>query len=115
MRERCPNGAVIGVDLITGSPVRGEYDFSPSLSGWQVLFSRILPFTRRIKVPTMLNIIDGLVYSNNRYRLNEIWRCADLLIKVPVEAYGLLEFDKYEKIIATGYRAAQEQFGQAKF
>jgi hypothetical protein len=109
MRELCPTGTVIGVDLITGSPVRGEYDFSPNLSGWQALFSRISPFAQKIKVPNILNIVDGLVYSNNRYRLNEVWRCADLLVKVPVQEYGLLEFDKYEKIIEAGYLAACEQ------
>jgi lysophospholipid hydrolase len=109
MRERCPNGTVIGVDLITGSPVRGEYDFSPSLSGWQVLFSRLLPASRRIKVPTILNIIDGLVYGNGHFRLNEIYGCADRMVRVPVQKYGLLQFDRYAEIIEAGYRAAQEQ------
>ncbi|MBM3151706.1 MAG: cyclic nucleotide-binding domain-containing protein [Chloroflexi bacterium] len=110
MRERCPSGTVIGVELVTGSPVRGEYEFGPSLSGWRLLFSRFLPASRRTRIPTMLNIIDGLVYSNTHYRLNEAWRSADLLVKVPVQEYALLEFDKYEQIIEAGYRAAREHF-----
>lgn len=109
MRERCPHGTVIGVNLLTQSPVSGGYDFGPSLSGWKTVASRLLPTSKRIKIPHMMNIISGLVYSNNRYRLNESWRCADLLIEVPVEAFGLLEFDQYAQIIDAGYRAAQEQ------
>jgi predicted acylesterase/phospholipase RssA len=109
MRKMCPGGTVIGVDLVTGSPVRGDYDFGPSLSGWRALFSHLSPSSRRENLPNLLNIIDGLVYSIQRYRLNETWRCADLMIKVPVQAYGLLDFDKYDQIIEAGYQAAREQ------
>jgi len=50
-----------------------------------------------------------VIYSNNRYRLNETKGCADLIIDVPVEAFGLLDFDKYEEIVELGYTAAKEQ------
>jgi len=109
MRELCPTGKVIGVELSTSSPVNGSYNFGPSLSGWQVLFSRLNPFAAEIKAPTLIDIVGGIVHSNNRYRLNEVWRSADLLIRVPVEAYGLLEFEKYAELIETGYTAAKEQ------
>ncbi|PKN94048.1 MAG: hypothetical protein CVU44_06490 [Chloroflexi bacterium HGW-Chloroflexi-6] len=109
MRELCPTGTVIGVDLSTSSPVNGQYNFGPSLSGWQVLFSRLNPFVKEIKAPNLVDVVGGIVYSNNRYRLNEVWRCADLLIHVPVEAYGLLEFDKYRQIIELGYQSTREQ------
>jgi predicted acylesterase/phospholipase RssA len=109
MREMCPGGTVIGVDLLQSSPVQGEFEFDSSLSGWQVLLARIFPSRRKIKAPNLLNIVAGLVYSASRARLNETWRCADLLIKVPTENFGLLEFDKYTRIIEVGYRAAQEQ------
>lgn len=107
MRAFCPGGTVIGVDLVESSPVKGQYDFGPSLSGWEVLRGRLFPFSRPVKAPTMLDVIAGVVYSNNRYRLNEVQGSADLLIRVPVEAYGLLEFDKYVQIIDVGYQAAR--------
>ncbi len=110
MRRMCPQGTVIGVNLVESSPVRGEYSFGPSLSGWEVLRGRILPGTPRVKAPSMLDIISGVVYSNNCYRLNETQHCADLLIKVPVHEYGLLDFDKYAEIIDLGYRTAREAF-----
>ncbi len=109
MRELCPTGTVIGVELSTSSPVNGQYNFGPSLSGWQVLFSRLNPFVKEIKAPSLVDVVGGIVYSNNRYRLNEVWRSADLLVRVPVEAYGLLEFDKYRQIIDLGYQSTREQ------
>jgi predicted acylesterase/phospholipase RssA/CRP-like cAMP-binding protein len=117
MREMCPTGTVIGVDLVTSSPVSREYQFGPSLSGWQALLARVNPVGRKVTAPTVLDIVAGIVYSNDRYRLKEVRHCADLLIQVPVEAYGLLEFDKYPQIIESGYRAAKEQlegFGGGK-
>jgi predicted acylesterase/phospholipase RssA len=103
MRAMCPTGTVIGVDLVTSSSVSGEYDFGPSLSGWQALLGR------QVKAPNLLNIVGGLVENANRYHLNEVWRCADLLIKVPVQEFGLLEFDKHARIMQAGYLAAGKQ------
>jgi predicted acylesterase/phospholipase RssA/CRP-like cAMP-binding protein len=109
MREMCPTGTVIGVDLITGSSVSGKYNFGDSLSGWQALAGGMSPFTAKVKAPHLFSIMAGLVEGVCHYRLNEVWRSADLLIKVPVQQYGLLDFDKYAEIIEAGYRAAQEQ------
>jgi predicted acylesterase/phospholipase RssA/CRP-like cAMP-binding protein len=109
MREMCPTGTVIGVDLITGSSVSGKYHFGSSLSGWQALVGGLSPFPEAVKAPHLFSIVAGLVEGICRYRLNEVWRSADLLIKVPVQPYGLLEFDRYAEIIDAGYRAAQVQ------
>jgi predicted acylesterase/phospholipase RssA/CRP-like cAMP-binding protein len=109
MREVCPTGTVIGVDLVTGSSVSGKYHFDDSLSGWQALMGSIPSFPGTVKAPNLFSIVAGLVEGVCRYRLNEVGHSADLLIKVPVQPYGLLDFDKYAEIIETGYHAAQEQ------
>lgn len=109
MRELCPTGVVIGVELRTSSPAQGPYSFGPSLSGWEAWLGRWKPFGAAVNAPNLLNIVDGIVYSNNRYRLNEVGHCADLLLRIPVQAYSLLEFDKYAELIELGYTAAQTQ------
>ena len=109
MREMMPSGKVIGVELITGSSVSGPYNFGPSLSGWSALISHFLPAANKIVAPNLLDIVNGLVESTNRFHLNEVRHCADLLIKVPVQEFGLLEFDRHARIIEAGYCAAQEQ------
>jgi len=109
MRELCPKGTVIGINLVTSTPVNGTYNFGPGLSGWQALLSRFTPFGSKIKAPNLLDIVGGVIYSNNRYRLNETHDCADLLIDIPVEAFGLLDFDKYAEIAELGYTATKQQ------
>jgi predicted acylesterase/phospholipase RssA/CRP-like cAMP-binding protein len=109
MRELCPTGTVIGIDLITGSPTPGPYDFGPSLSGWQALLGHWGLPSRHVRAPNLLDIVAGVIYCNMRYRVNEVRGSADLLINVPVEDYGLLSFDRCAEIIERGYRAAKEQ------
>ncbi|MEW5869600.1 MAG: cyclic nucleotide-binding and patatin-like phospholipase domain-containing protein [Chloroflexota bacterium] len=112
MRQVCPTGTVIGVELVTdasGGNCVQQYNFGPSLSGWQVLFSRLNPFAQPIKAPTLLEIVASIVDNNSRQRLNEVRRFADLLIQVPVDQYGLLEFDQYAEIAELGYTTAKKQ------
>lgn len=112
MREVCPTGTVIGVDLLTGSSVNGEYCFGDSLSGWQALMGRLSKFGT-VKAPHLFSIMAGLVEGVCHYRLNEVRGAADFLIEVPVQKYGLLDFDKYAEIIEAGYVAAREQLVNA--
>jgi hypothetical protein len=105
----CPTGTVIGIDLITDSPTPGPYHFGPSLSGWQALLGHLGLPSRKVRAPTLLDIVAGVVYCNNRYRVNEVWRSADLLINVPVGDCGLLAFDRYAEIIELGYAATKAQ------
>jgi len=109
MRELCPTGTVIGVDLVAKSPLSGPYDFGMSLSGWEAALARLVPHARQLKAPTLLDIVAGVMYSNDRYRLNAARHCADLLIRVPVERYGMMAYEKYQEIIEAGYVAAKEQ------
>jgi predicted acylesterase/phospholipase RssA len=114
MRELCPTGKVLGIYLVTNSPVSEPYQFGPYLSGWQALASHLIPFGKRVKAPNLFNIVDGLVYSITHYRLNETRDQADLIIDVPTQDYGLLDFDKCPELIEIGYAAAQEQLKNFK-
>jgi lysophospholipid hydrolase len=109
LREQCPSGTVIGVNLEEGSPMNKPYQFGDSLSGWHALVSRMVPSSHQITAPNLLDIVAGIIYSNNRYRMNETRNRADLIINVDTAGLGLLDFDKYEQIIELGYLCAKEQ------
>lgn len=109
MRGFCPTGTVIGVDLLTSSPLAKDYDFGPWLSGWRAAIGRLVPFLPGVSAPSLVDIVSGLVDTTTRYRLNDTQGCADLIIQVPVHEYGILDFDKHAEIIELGYRAAREQ------
>jgi len=109
MREMCPTGTVIGLDLVTSSSFSEEYHFGYSLSGWKALLGHIVPFPGKTTAPDLFKIMSGLVEGACKYRLNEVAQMADLLIRLPVQPFGLLEFERFPEISEAGYRAAQEQ------
>ena len=43
MRDICERGTVIGIDASPARCKLEEYDFGPSISGWQVLWKRLNP------------------------------------------------------------------------
>ncbi len=109
MRELCEDGIVIGANA---SPAKYKaqqtYQFGPSVSGWQVLWNRLNPFTKSPPMPSILGNIMRVMDVNGIYRERLARNLADLVIQLPIEKYGTLEFEPYEEIIEIGYRTAQQ-------
>ncbi|MGH8650975.1 MAG: patatin-like phospholipase family protein, partial [Gammaproteobacteria bacterium] len=105
MRQR-GGGSVIAVNVSAADDLR----FPPSgiPSEWRIFWNKLLPFARPILVPGLAAIVMRtlLLASANRTALVE--RDADLVIKPPLDAYGLLEFKKIHAIVEVGYRYALE-------
>jgi predicted acylesterase/phospholipase RssA len=105
MRER-GSGSVIVVNVSSADDLR----FPPSgiPSEWEIFWNKVLPFTQLIPVPRIMGILMRtlLLASTNRTALVE--RDADLVLKPPMDAYGLLEFGKIHDIAEVGYRYTLE-------
>ncbi|MFH0341263.1 MAG: cyclic nucleotide-binding domain-containing protein [Chromatiales bacterium] len=105
MRQRGA-GSVIAVNVSAADDLR----FPPSgiPSEWRIFWNKLLPFTRPIPVPGLAAIVMRtlLLASANRTALVE--RDADLVLKPPLDAYGLLEFKKIHAIVEVGYRYTLE-------
>ena len=105
MRQR-GGGSVIAVNVSSADDLR----FPPSglPSEWQIFWNKLLPFARPVTVPGLAAIVMRtlLLASANRTALVE--RDADLVLKPPLNAYGLLEFKKIHAIAEVGYRYTLE-------
>ena len=105
MRQR-GGGSVIVVNVSSADDLR----FPPSgiPSEWEIFWNKVLPFTQLVKVPRIMGILMRtlLLASANRTALVE--RDADLVLKPPMDAYGLLEFEKIHAIAEAGYRYTLE-------
>ena len=105
MRQRGGN-SVIAVNVSAVDDLR----FPPSgiPSEWRIFWNKLLPFARPVLVPGLAAIVMRtlLLASANRTALVE--RDADLVLKPPLEAYGLLEFKKIHAIAEVGYRYTLE-------
>ena len=110
MVERCDGGPVIGSN--TCPPMeRGHstYFFGPSINGWQVLWSRINPFTPAMPVPTLLGSLSRAQEIRGVINMQHMESLADLAIRPDIGAYNIMDFAAYEPIIEIGYETAKEQ------
>jgi predicted acylesterase/phospholipase RssA/CRP-like cAMP-binding protein len=105
MRQR-GGGSVIAVNVSAANDLR----FPPSgiPSEWRIFWNKLLPFARPVLVPGLAAIVMRtlLLASANRTALVE--RDADLVLKPPLNAYGLMEFKKIHAIAEVGYRYTLE-------
>jgi predicted acylesterase/phospholipase RssA len=112
MRGICEEGLVVGV---SASPPRQrvqEYDLGPSVSGWEVLWSRLNPLRPSLQVPSILTNLMRSLEVNSTYRVATIRDLADLIIPLPVESFGTLDFASYERIIELGYVATRQYLNE---
>jgi predicted acylesterase/phospholipase RssA/CRP-like cAMP-binding protein len=112
MRDLCGRGTVIGVNVSPPKEMAKAYEFGPSISGWQVLWSRINPFARRIHVPNLAANLVRTLEVDSVYLLKSTQSLADLLIQPDVKQFASLDFAAYESISEIGYEVGREQLAQ---
>ena len=102
MRARRGVGKVIGVDLSFRKPRRIAHDEVPGT--WALLRDRLRPRSkRRYKFPSLMSYLMNvtILYSTSRQR--ESQRLTDLYFNPPLERVGMLQWDKFDSIVAQGH------------
>jgi len=103
MRERLEGGRVVAVDLKSRNELpAAELPDGGEASGWPPLLRRLNPVKARMDVPRIIDLLirSTEVASGGRHET------ADVVLRPPIEGFGLLEFAAYEGIVAAGYRYA---------
>ncbi len=112
MRHLAEGGFVIGVDVSVEEDLNDHYDFGHSLSGWQILWSRINPFAKTVKSPSLIPILMRVSELQSSSRRKAQSGLADLYIRPPVDNIGTMDFQAYEQIIEFGYRETMVKLEQ---
>lgn len=81
---------MIVVDV--GSATAFEFDCGESLSPWRLLWRRIMPFVKRLDVPSIGAILMRTTEVSSPQRANEVMRKADLWLRRPIDVIGVLDF-----------------------
>lgn len=103
----------MGADIIIAVDVASEDDTSPvhygdSISGWWALLYNVNPF-RSYNVPSIAEIQSRLAYVSSVSKLQEAKMInGTLYIKLPVQQWGTLEFNKFTDIMQLGYQVGGE-------
>jgi predicted acylesterase/phospholipase RssA len=109
MQDLCEGGTVIGVSVSPPKEMATDYEFGTSISGWQVLWSRINPFAQRLQVPNLAANLIRALEINSIHQKKSMLKVADLLIEPDVKRFASLDFAAYEAIAEVGYQVARER------
>ena len=103
-------GNIIGVNVSRIPEQFNYYDFGTSLSGWQVLLSRLNPFAETIRIPRMVETLLRATDIKSIERLNVARNSLQILVEPNVRSISLMDFKSYKIISELGYEEAKEVF-----
>ena len=106
MAEVIHSGTIIAVDVGHHDDQKQNYQFGSSISGWQVLWNKINPFTKTSQVPSiaeMITRVSGLTDSN---QAETRFRNADVVLRPPVSQFDTFDVDNQVEIFESGYQEA---------
>jgi predicted acylesterase/phospholipase RssA len=78
-------------------------------SQWEVLRARVLPRTAPAKFPSMMEVMFRAVLLASIGREKVAIADADLVFRPPLHPFSLMEFERLDEIVQTGYAAAVQQ------
>ena len=104
MRDMLHNGPIIAVNVIPDVDLVLEYEMETSVSGWEVIWSRINPFGKPLQVPWIFENLLRVISLNEVAQAHSKKNLADLYITPPVGHFKILEFSAYQPIIDIGYQ-----------
>jgi lysophospholipid hydrolase len=91
------------VELQLTSPI----DFE--ISGWKLLWQRLNPFQARPDYPSIIDIVVRSTIASGIQSFKRMKALADFYIRLPVESYKTMDWDKGNELAEIGYRHTQQQ------
>ncbi len=110
MNEMCDGGTVIAIDVSPIVDLGENTPYGDSLSGWDIIFRKLNPFTKPLKIPALPTIVQRSAEIGAVLQLKGIVeKLTDLYIPMPVEYFDVLGFRQADKIARVGYNEAQRR------
>lgn len=103
---------IIGVNVSQIPEQFHYYNFGTTLSGWQVLLSRLNPWTESIPIPRIAETLLRSTDIKSIGRLNEARNALEVLVEPNVRSISLMDFKHYAKISELGYQEAKRVFSR---
>jgi NTE family protein len=95
-------GKVIGVDLSANKPRRIELDDIPG--SWALLLDRFRPRRRRrYRLPSLMSYLMNVTVLYSASRQRQAQRLTDLHFNPPLLRVGMLQWDRFDNIVAQGH------------
>jgi lysophospholipid hydrolase len=108
MQSLAESNRIIGVDVVPYRERLKHYDIDTSISGWRVLFNRLNPFSKKMKTPTLVEILIRTLEVNATKSSRDQAALTDLLIQPDTRGFGPTAYDKWKPLAQRGYEASIE-------
>lgn len=108
MAQQASFGLLIGSNVSPHAEQPSPYSFGDSVSGWDILFSKVNPFGPTRRAPSLIGTLLRTMEVNSLYHRKAAQELADIVIEPDVAEFGIMDFGDYEAIIARGYEAAEQ-------
>jgi len=111
MAALCGGGPLVAIDVSPAEELHFELDLARGVSGWRLLWQRLSPWASRRDLPSISSVLMRSVVVASLVREREREGSPDrpdLHLKLPVDEWGLLDFDRLEPIAKRGYEASTE-------
>jgi predicted acylesterase/phospholipase RssA/CRP-like cAMP-binding protein len=105
-------GYVIAVDVAMADSENRVIPFDYAISGWKSLWRRINPWNSEYAIPTISEILMRSISITNALSAKVTKRLVDRYFEPPVRAYGLLDYDKIDELVAIGYDYARQEIAE---
>lgn len=105
MRKRSC-GTLIVVDV--GAEHAFAFELTEFPSPWKLLWSHVLPFAKPIAVPNIGAVLLRTTEVSSNQKAIEVKRDADVCLRPPIDAYGVLEFVKIDELVEVGYQYTRQ-------
>lgn len=101
-----PVGQVVAVSLASNR--KRAVDYAETPGAWSILGSRLLPFRRRHRVPSLVSVLLKSTELATLRNVQEQGGRASLLLRPDVGRFGLTEVKAFDRVVEAGYRCAAE-------
>lgn len=109
MRQK-PVGRVVAVDVSSRRTFTVDYDELPS--PWRVIGGKFMPGKRKHRVPGVISVLMKSAEIGTATKMRELAASADLLLRPPVDKFGLTDIKSFDRIVNVGYEHAKEQLAK---
>ena len=114
MRKLNPTGTIIAVDVLPPKGPRAKSEYPLGISGLKVMGSRLLPWLKPIRVPSLGSTILASMTIGSAGALKRMIddRLADIYLSINVKGVSMLNFKDLDRIAEIGYQQSFEPLRQ---
>ncbi len=112
MAELLESRHIITVLVSPFKEKKRQYDYDTHLSGWKVLWHRLNPFNKRLRLPSPADTLIWSMEIHGRRTSRDQEGLAELTISPNVKGFGVTDYDRWRELAQLGYETALEPLRQ---